>query len=106
MKRLLVLIFLAHVFCAHEAEAVAWPLTQGRIFGHAPEAWIGDVLGKRVAGKGRENISSSTDVDFIKVRGEWYKIKGPVYITNGGKIAGWHRRITLGEEMELGRWLF
>jgi len=78
----------------------------GRILGQEPEAWIGDTFGQRVAGKGKQDRPASIDVDFIKVKGRWYKVKGPVYITKSGRILGWHRRITPGEERALGRWLF
>ena len=79
----------------------------GCILGQEPEAWIGDVAtNQRVAGKGRQHLSRQVDVDFIKVKGSWYKIKGPVYITRGGRVLGWHRKITQMESNELGKWLY
>ena len=79
----------------------------GILFGQEPEVWVGDVAtNQRVTGKGKENRPISVDVDFIKVKGQWYKIKGPVYITGGKRILGWHRKMTQVEAGELGKWLF
>lgn len=72
-------------------------LSGGILLGEEPEAWIGDRPGRRVAGKGKKERPPLLDVDFIKVKGRWYKIKGPIYITKGGKIMGWHRETTLEE---------
>ena len=79
----------------------------GIILGQEPQAWIGDVAtNQRVAGKGRGNRPISVDVDFIKVKGKWYKVRGPIYITRSGNLIGWHREITLQESNDLGKWLF
>jgi len=71
--------------------------SKGVIFGEEPEAWIGDSFGIRIAGKRKEDRPVLLDVDFIKVKGRWHKIRGPVYITKGGKMIGWHRETTLEE---------
>lgn len=78
----------------------------GILFGQEPQAWLGDASTGRVTGKGRGRWPVSVDVDFVKVKGQWYKIKGPVYITRGGKILGWHREMTRQEAGELGKWLY
>ena len=31
------------------------------------------------------------DVDFICVNHQWYKVRGPVWITINGRVGGWHR---------------
>ena len=80
--------------------------TGGFLLGEEPEAWIGDSgTEQRIAGKGRENRPRTVDVDFIKVNKKWYKIRGPLYITGGGKMIGWHREVTPKEALFLGRWL-
>ena len=76
----------------------------GVLFGQEPEAWVGDRMNEKIVGQGRPRRSAAVDVDFIKVRGWWYKIKGPVYITRGGRILGWHRKMTLEEADDLGKW--
>ena len=97
----LILVFFANFF-PYDNSRNNWlnrilPLG-GVFFGQEPQAWIGDLAtNQRVAGKGRQNLSRQVDVDFIKVNGQWYKIKGPVYITKGGSIMGWHRRLTRQE---------
>ena len=79
---------------------------KGHLLGQEPEAWIGDVLGQTIAGKGKENRPPSMDVDFVKVKGKWYKVKGPVYITQNGKMIGWHIQTTLEETGYLGKWSY
>ena len=63
----------------------------GAIFGQEPEVWVADTSDGRLFGKGKQNRPPSLDIDFIKVQGQWYKIKGPVYLTKSGKILGWHQ---------------
>ena len=77
---------------------------EGKILGQEPEAWLGDVSGKRTGGKGGQHRPPRMDVDYIKVKGRWYKIKGPVYITRGGKILGWHQQATFQETGYVGKW--
>lgn len=76
----------------------------GRILGEEPEAWIGDRAQGRVAGIGKENRPAGVDIDFIKVKGVWYKISGPLYVTKGGRLVGWHHPLTREELEELEKW--
>jgi len=83
----------------------SWIL-RGRIFGEEPETWIGDLPdNRRVAGKGGERRPIHVDIDFIRIHGQWYKVKGPIYMTRDGKIIGWHHPITREEAETLGKWL-
>lgn len=79
----------------------------GFLLGHEPEAWLGDLPGERmIGGRGKRDRTFAVDVDFIQTGGRWYKIKGPVYITKGGRIIGWHREVTFDEVLYIRRWLF
>jgi len=80
---------------------------RGFILGQEPEVWVGNSpTHQGIIGRGRENRPISIDVDFIKVSGKWYKVKGPVYITKTGRIIGWHQDITHHESEHLGKWQF
>ena len=62
----------------------------GNIHGTRPEAWAGDGPGDvKRSGQGTPP-PSGTDVDYIKVEGKWYKIRGPVFILKNGTIIGIH----------------
>ncbi len=98
------LFFIPSVVAVLIALTLFFPDTHGKILGQEPEAWLGDMSGQRRGGRGGENRPPAMDVDYIKVKGRWYKIKGPVYLTPGGKILGWHQETTFQETGYVGKW--
>jgi hypothetical protein len=54
------------------------------------DAWIADLPGNTVAsGCGADTIPENADIDFIKVNGNWYKIKAfTAHVSRGGRVTG------------------
>ena len=77
---------------------------RGKIVGAEPDAWLGDLSGKRMGGRKGTERPPGIDVDYIRVKTDWYKIKGPVYLTKDGKLFGWHQKTTFRETGYVGKW--
>ncbi|PKP57135.1 MAG: hypothetical protein CVT88_09310 [Candidatus Altiarchaeales archaeon HGW-Altiarchaeales-1] len=71
----------------------------GSIYGYPPDAWVGDGPDKKMRSGVGTIPPKDTDVDFVKINGEWWKIAGPVYIDDRGKIWGlWPPKISNVDE--------